>query len=263
MGFGTKYRQMLNSKTSLFGLILLLLSIAMAVAIFLKQQSVSPDLDFWKVLIWQFILWIPLVLVLPAMRWVISKYSKPWIWVVFAFLFLGLHYGWFVGMSSLISPYLEYPRTRYGVYPFFFIFWTLIDIFLLIGLIVYLVSQGHKLESGRHSLENTLYVKKGNKGILIKPDEILWIGADDYYSDIHTSKGRFLERKPLKTLLEHLPEEYFIRIHRSTVVNIQAIREFHPISGLKAEVELQDGSKRTVSRTYLKSLKERLAKAKA
>ena len=250
-----------KSEAIIFGLILILLAIAMAVAIFLKQRSVTPDITFWNVLVWQAVLWTPLISILPSLRWVIKINKKPSIWFVIGFLLIALHYGWFVGMSSLISPYLEYPRTRYGVYPFFFIFWTLIDIFLVSGLLLFLLSSMKK-KSESEGKWDSLYVKKGSKGVLLKPEEILWIGADDYYSDIHSTQGRFLERKPLKTLLEHLPEDSFVRIHRSTVVNLNAIREFRPISGLKAEVQLMDGNIRTVSRTYLKKLKERLAAAK-
>lgn len=262
MSVSSRSKNKAKSETIILGLILLLLSMAMAIAIFLKQRSVIPDILFWNVLAWQIVLWTPLTLVLPSFRWVINQYKKPFIWVIFLFLFLGLHYGWFVGVSSLISPYLEYPRTRYGVYPFFFIFWTLIDMFLLSGLLVYLNKQIKKQAVDYNVLERSLYVKKGNKGVLLKPEDIYWIGADDYYSDIHTTKGRFLERKSLKALLDHLPADQFIRIHRSTVINTQAIREFRPISGLKAEVKLIDGSTRKVSRTYLKQLKERLAKAR-
>ena len=262
MSTGNKITKYFRSQITLFGLILLLLAFAMAAAIYLKQQSVTPDITFWKVLLWQLVLWLPLVLILPIFQRVLAKYSSVGTRILIAFLAIGLHYLWFAGMSSLISPYLDYPRTRYGVYPFFFIFWTLIDIFLVSGLMLYLISQRKKKEDPV-TLKDSLYVRKGNKGILLKPEEILWIGADDYYSDIHSSRGRFLERKPLKVLLDHLPEERFIRIHRSTVVNVHAIREFRPISGLKGEVQLEDGNTRTVSRTYLKSLKDRLAAARA
>ena len=252
----------IKSKSVLLVITLSVFSLAMATAIYFKQRPVTPELPFTRVILWQLVLWVPLVLVLPAMQWVIRRYKRPLPLAAFMLLFLSLHYGWFVGMSSLISPYLEYPRTRYGVYPFFFIFWTLIDIFLLSALLLFLVNDKKK-NPPSSGLEESLYVKKGNKGILIKPDEIYWIGANDYYSDIYTSKGRFLERKSLKALMQHLPAEQFIRIHRSTVVNLQAISEFRPISGLKAEVKLQDGHSRTVSRTYLKPLKERLASARA
>ena len=146
MPIGSKTKIPLNSKTYLFGLIILLLALAMAAAIYLKQQSVTPDIAFWKVLLWQLVLWLPLVLILPIFQWVLSKYSSAGTRILFAFLAIGLHYLWFAGMSSLISPYLDYPRTRYGVYPFFFIFWTLIDIFLVSGLILYLLSQQKKKE---------------------------------------------------------------------------------------------------------------------
>ena len=262
MSSSKSFKVRLHYQILIFGFLLFVLAFAMATAIFLKQRMVTPGLEYHDAVLWQLALWIPLVLLIPCLNWVLGKYSKPIIWMGFILLFIGLHYAWFVGMSTWISPYRFYPRTRYGVYPFFFIFWTLIDIFLVSGLVLFLISQNKKKKDSE-GLTESLYVKKGNKGILLKPEEILWIGADDYYSDIHSTQGRFLERKPLKVLLEHLPEESFVRIHRSTVVNLHAIRKFHPISGLKAEVELKDGNIRTVSRTYLKSLKDQLARAKA
>ncbi|MGI9546899.1 MAG: hypothetical protein ACR2MM_06675, partial [Flavobacteriaceae bacterium] len=68
MTLSSKFNRLSKSRTFIFGTVLLFLAFAMATAIFSKQSSVTPDIPFGKVLVWQMILWIPLVLVLPAFR---------------------------------------------------------------------------------------------------------------------------------------------------------------------------------------------------
>jgi len=250
----------------LFLFFLFLFSIGMGAAIYLKQHKVSTEIALISVIVWQMAIWLPLVIVVPATKYVLQKtktlsFAKRLLLLGCCMLILvGFHFGWFYSMSSLISPYLGLPKTKYGVYPYFFIFWIMIDIVLVSGLVIYLENIGKATMVASPTLSlNSFYIKKGNKRFLLKPEEILWIGAEDYYIKIYTTKGRFLERKSLKSILDFLPTNLFIRIHRSTVVNINAITKLRTISGQKAEVSLKDGNNRSVSRTYLKPLKDLLS----
>jgi len=245
---------------------LVVFSVGMGVAIYLKLHTVANDVSLFPVIFWQLAIWMPLFFTLLTFQFLIRKTQAlsdkmQWIYLgIVAIFLIGLHFGWFYMVSSTISPYLQLPKTKYGVYPFFFIFWIMIDITLLSGLLIYLkMSIKASGETVRGKQDNTFYLKKGNKSYLLKPEEILWIAAEDYYVKFYTIQGQFLERKSLKALLTLLPHEQFIRIHRSTVVNISAITKLRTISQQKAEVSLRDGHTRVVSRTYLKTLKDILS----
>ncbi|MBL8516082.1 MAG: response regulator transcription factor [Betaproteobacteria bacterium] len=64
----------------------------------------------------------------------------------------------------------------------------------------------------------------GNETRLIMVEDILYIQADNKYSVIMTAEGEALIRKPIKDLVAGLDPEHFWQIHRSTIVNIRAVK---------------------------------------
>jgi two-component system LytT family response regulator len=76
----------------------------------------------------------------------------------------------------------------------------------------------------------------------------LWLGKDSH-----------LVRETLAQLEARLDPKRFVRIHRSTIVNIEQIRELRPWFGGDAVLVLIDGSELTVSRTYRTHVMELLA----
>jgi two-component system LytT family response regulator len=58
--------------------------------------------------------------------------------------------------------------------------------------------------------------------------EIDWIEAADYYVRIHVGKASHLLRESLAALEEQLDPRNFLRVHRSAIVNVRAIREMRP-----------------------------------
>lgn len=70
-----------------------------------------------------------------------------------------------------------------------------------------------------------LSVTTVNGVVLVDPNEIDWIEADDYYAVIHVGNKRYLLRESLASLEERLPPEQFVRVHRSAIVNCDRVRE--------------------------------------
>lgn len=71
----------------------------------------------------------------------------------------------------------------------------------------------------------TLTVKLGDKILLIKLTDIVYVQAEDKYVFLHTADGKkHLTDFTLATLEEKLPDE-FIRIHRSEMINTEYIKE--------------------------------------
>ncbi len=88
--------------------------------------------------------------------------------------------------------------------------------------------------------------------------EIDWIEASDNYVVLHTSSGPNLLRESISRLERRLDPQKFIRIHRSTIVNLMRIREIKSRGFGDRIVVLQDGTEVRVSRIHKKRLDESL-----
>lgn len=85
---------------------------------------------------------------------------------------------------------------------------------------------------------------------VIATDTIDWIEADGNYVRIHVGKQAYLHRETLAHLLGALDPARFLRIHRGTLVNVERIREVHPLFKGSAEVVLHDGTRLDLSRRF-------------
>ena len=70
-----------------------------------------------------------------------------------------------------------------------------------------------------------------------------------------------IRRVPLNDLAGHLDPMRFVRVHRSSLVNIDSILELQPISHGEFELVLKDGHRARVSRTYRIQLEKRLGQS--
>ncbi len=83
--------------------------------------------------------------------------------------------------------------------------------------------------------------------LVIEPDEIDWIEADDYYAAIHARHGRHLIRESLASLEGRLDRNLFVRTHRSAIVNVNRVCEVRREEG-ETLLVLRDGTRIPVSR---------------
>lgn len=68
-------------------------------------------------------------------------------------------------------------------------------------------------------------IKLGNKTYLLPPSNISYIIASGYYAEIYTADKKLVIRESLNNLEDILDTNNFIRIHRSTIININQIKE--------------------------------------
>lgn len=105
-------------------------------------------------------------------------------------------------------------------------------------------------------------VVKGNGATrFIRVAEIDWIEGAGVYVNLHASGKELLYRSTLNELSRHLDATRFIRIHRSTIVNVESIVELRPISHGEFELLLKDGHRSRVSRTYRIELEKHLGQS--
>jgi len=84
----------------------------------------------------------------------------------------------------------------------------------------------------------------------VKVDTIDWVEASRNYVKIHSGSEVHTIRDTMSSMEERLDPEKFLRIHRSTVVNIDRIKKIEPGIGTESIVVLDDGQRLMVSRAY-------------
>ncbi|NUM78718.1 LytTR family transcriptional regulator, partial [candidate division KSB1 bacterium] len=83
--------------------------------------------------------------------------------------------------------------------------------------------------------------------------EIDWISAEGDYACLHTQKQKHLVRETLNELQQQLDPAHFVRTHRSTIVNVDRIKELELLSHGDALIILKDGAQLPLSRNYRSS----------
>lgn len=108
--------------------------------------------------------------------------------------------------------------------------------------------------------QDRLFLRLDDRMTFLRVDTIKYITAAADYSYLHTVDGkRRLVHKPLKEWEARLPANYFLRIHRSTIVNMEHVERLEPWSNYSYRVYLADiGDPLTMSRRYALKAKDRL-----
>ena len=101
-------------------------------------------------------------------------------------------------------------------------------------------------------------VRSGGEIRVIPVEQIIYIEALDDYVKIYTETGRFLKQKTMKYFDAHLPEDEFIRVHRSYIVKAGHIVKIEPYSKNSWIVVLKGSFRVPVSRSGYTLLRETL-----
>ena len=117
-----------------------------------------------------------------------------------------------------------------------------------------------ELGSGKKPLDRVM-IKTAGKVYFLKTKEIDWVEAAGNYLKLHSGAAEHLLRETMNNLEARLDPECFWRIHRSTLVNVDRIRELQPMFHGDYVVILRDGTELTLSRTYRRNLPERFGEA--
>jgi len=100
--------------------------------------------------------------------------------------------------------------------------------------------------------------KSGGRITFLGVDEIDWIGAADNYVQVHAGRESHLLHATMSSLENRLDPNKFLRIHRSTIVNVERIKELHPMFHGEYQVVLKDGTQLTSGRGYRGNLQRLL-----
>ncbi|TRO66926.1 LytR/AlgR family response regulator transcription factor [Christiangramia sabulilitoris] len=101
-------------------------------------------------------------------------------------------------------------------------------------------------------------VKQGNKTALVDPADILYIQASGYYAEIFANDKKYVLRESLNNLAEILDSNIFIRIHRSTIANLNYVKEIIHSDYSEIDAKMTDGELLHISKSHKKEFLEKI-----
>ena len=105
-----------------------------------------------------------------------------------------------------------------------------------------------------HPQAQLLLIKSAGRLLFLKMPELKWITAERDYLRLHLDNENHFIRETMQGLAKRLDKNSFLRIHRSTIVNVNEISEILPLLGGDYTVILRDKTVLTLSRRYRSSL---------
>jgi two-component system, LytTR family, response regulator len=117
-----------------------------------------------------------------------------------------------------------------------------------------------ELKAGTRYVER-LVIKTGGRVSFLSVDDVHYIEAEGNYVRVHNGVRNYLLRETISGLEAQLDPKKFLRIHRSTIVRIDKIKELQPWFHGEYHVILENGKQLTLSRNYRANLQEVAGKA--
>jgi two-component system LytT family response regulator len=98
-------------------------------------------------------------------------------------------------------------------------------------------------------------VKKNERIHLVRIDDVDWLETADNYVSLHVAGEEYLYRTTMAAMESRLDPARFVRIHRSTIVNVDRIVELQPTFGRDFVVLLRDGARLRLGAPYRDGLR--------
>ena len=108
------------------------------------------------------------------------------------------------------------------------------------------------------SYSSHIFVQKSEKLLNIPVTEIIHLEASGDYTILTTGNDQYLSSTGISKLENKLNPEVFIRIHRSTIINLEKLKEIEKHFNGGLVVKMINGKSFPVSRTYAKEIKKKV-----
>ena len=99
-------------------------------------------------------------------------------------------------------------------------------------------------------------VRTGGRILIVHTADVDWIRSADNYITIGAGGREYLLRETMDGIERELDPQRFVRVHRSSIVQVDRIVELQPSFHGDFSIVLKDGSRLTLSRSY----RDRVAK---
>ena len=111
------------------------------------------------------------------------------------------------------------------------------------------------LQAAYTAYPEKVLVESGNRMVSLQVNDIVWMEAEGDYTKLHTPQKSYLSSYGIGTLEQKLNTAIFTRIHRSTIININFVKEvFKDSNGYY--VVLQNDTTHKVGRNYVETIKK-------
>jgi two-component system, LytTR family, response regulator len=97
-------------------------------------------------------------------------------------------------------------------------------------------------------------VKTGGRVMVIRIADIDWVKAEHDYVSLYVGSKSWLVRETMSSIEARFASSGFVRIHRSTLVNADRVRELRPLEKGEFKVILRDGVELKLSRNFRTAL---------
>jgi two-component system LytT family response regulator len=108
-------------------------------------------------------------------------------------------------------------------------------------------------KSARHP--ERILVEYNKKLITVSTSDIIWVEAFGDYSKLHTLEETYVSNYGISQLEEKLDPKLFLRVHRSSIININSIKQLDKYAK-SYDVTLQNDDVVRVSRGYMHAVKK-------
>ncbi len=116
------------------------------------------------------------------------------------------------------------------------------------------------LDSRQHPPQR-IVIKADGEIVCLKPQEIDWAESAGNYVCLHVGAATHILRETITSLETRLGHQQFLRVHRSTLVNVDRIKTLRPSLYGDYSILLRDGTKLTLSRGFRENVLKRLGTA--
>jgi len=114
-----------------------------------------------------------------------------------------------------------------------------------------------KSDRGKN-FESHIFVQKSEKLFNLPVEEIVYLEASGDYTVITTKNDQFVSSSGIGKLEEIMDPDTFIRVHRSTIINLNCLKEIERHFNGGMIVKMQSGKSFPVSRTYAKLIRKKV-----
>jgi two-component system LytT family response regulator len=112
---------------------------------------------------------------------------------------------------------------------------------------------------GGDGRKGRLVVRDGGRILFIDLEELVWIESAGNYVKFHVGDKSYLQRETMRSMEERLPDDQFVRISRSALVNLNHVKEFRLRSKGSYVVHLRQGGTLVSSRHYRENIERAVA----
>jgi two-component system, LytTR family, response regulator len=118
--------------------------------------------------------------------------------------------------------------------------------------------QEEKIGKDTSDFSDNLFVQKSEKLVNLPVQNIVHLEASKDYTIISTKTEQFVSSSGISKLGEKLNPEIFIRIHRSTIINLHKLAEIEKYGSGNLAAHMENGKTFPISRSYAKSIRDKI-----